>query len=134
MAIKVERTKKEFLLDDSCPAHEDLTAGIFCCVRLTGGATGSAQAAYPTGQGAIMYGVLQNAPDTGETAEIAVEGITEIRIDSAISAGDEVTVAGTNGRIMTAASGDFVLGFAREAGVDAGQCISVTLVQGYYKP
>jgi len=134
MTIKVERTKKEFLQDDSCLASEDLSNFKFCAVAPGGGATGNMTVGAPSGQGVMVYAILQNTPASGEICELTIDGITEVRIDSAITAGDEVTVAGVNGRIETAASGDFVLGWAREAGVDAGQCISVTLSKGYYKP
>lgn len=134
MAIQVERTKKEFLLDDSCIANEDLSNFKYRFVDLTGAATGFALACAPTGQGAKVYGVLQNTPDEGEICQIAVEGITEVVAGEAITAGEEVCVLDATGVIEAAASGDYVCGIAREAATEAGHCISVTLTQGYYHP
>jgi hypothetical protein len=134
MAISVDRTKKEFNLNDSAIAYasSDLANMQFCCVESTGGATGLLQVTNPTGQGTHMYAVLENAPAAGAIAELVVYGICEIRAHGAINAGAEVTVHDSNGRIEAAASGDFVVGIAREAAINAGHAISVTLVH-YYK-
>jgi hypothetical protein len=138
MAIVVDRTKKEFNLNDS--AHEYTSSQMinrqYTCVESSGGAAGNLLVIPPTGQGAHMYAVLVNDPQDPTSdglCELVVEGIIEIRANSAINAGAEVTVAGTNGRIEAAASGDFVVGIAREAATGAGHAISVTLVH-YYKP
>jgi hypothetical protein len=87
----------------------------------------------PAAQGGITYAILQNAPESGEIAELAVEGITEWRAYGAFNAGIELTVHDTNGRCEAAASGDFVRGIAREASTGAGHAVSVLLVS-YYKP
>jgi predicted RecA/RadA family phage recombinase len=134
MTILVDRTKKEFNLNDSAIAYasSDLANMQFCCVESTGGATGNLQVTNPTGQGTHMYAVLENAPAAGEIAQLVVEGICEIRAHSTFNAGVEVTVHDSNGRIEAAGSGDFVVGIAREASQSAGQAVSVTLVH-YYK-
>jgi len=133
VAILVDRTKKEFNLNDSAAAYEDLSTEQFTAVRANGGATGSMTVAKPTGQGAIAYAILQNAPLIGAMAELCVEGITEWRAHTTFNAGIELTVHDTNGRCNTAASGDFVFAIAREASQSAGHAISVHLC-GYYKP
>ena len=133
MAIKVDRTKKEFNLNDSAAAAEDLSAMQFCAVRSTGGAAGSMTVSKPTGQGAIGYGILENAPASGEMAEIVREGICEWRAHSTFNAGSELTIHDTNGRCESAASGDYVMAIAREAAASAGHAVSVSLC-GYYKP
>ena len=133
MAIIVDRTKKEFNLNDSALAAESLATEQFCAVRATGGATGNMTVSKPTGQGAIAYAILQNAPASGAIAELAVTGITEWRAHATFNAGIELAVHDTNGRCNTAASGDYVMAIAREASQSAGHAISVTLC-GYYKP
>ena len=133
MTISVDRTKKEFNLNDSALAAEDLTTEQFTAVYATGGATGNMTVSKCTGQGAIAYAILQNAPASGAIAELCVKGITEWRAHTTINAGDELTVHDTNGRCAPAASGDFVFAIAREAAQSAGHAISVTLC-GYYKP
>ncbi len=134
MTVKVERTKKEFVMDDSCSASESLANFKFRMVSPGGGASGNMTVGAPSGQGVLCYGVLQNAPASGETAEISCYGITEIVANSAINAGVEVTVAAANGQIETAGSGDYVIGISREAAIQQGHCISVTLYNPYIKP
>jgi len=133
MSIKVERTKKDYIMDDSCPAYVDLSAMHLCFVDATGRATGSMNVTLPTGQGAKVYGVLLNDPAITETAALKVYGIAECRANETFNAGVELTVAGTNGRVEAAAQGDYVCAIAREASGGSGHCISVTLVN-YYKP
>jgi len=133
MAIKVERTKVHKDWDDSCAAYEDLSNFHQCMVRSTGAATGNMLVAAPTGQGAEVYAVLLNAPTIGLMAELQVEGVAEVRANEAFNAGVELTVAGVNGRLEAAASGDYVCARSREAALGAGHCVSVSLCH-YYKP
>ena len=125
MAIVRDRAKRSKVLDDSCPAGEDLSARIYTLVDTTS-AGGIEQAVSLAGQGANFAGVLVNSPAQGVQAAIRWLGIEEIKADSAITAGDEVTAAGAGGTIETAAAADYVAGTAREDGV-AGQCVSCRL-------
>ena len=91
MAIVRDRTKKEFNLNDSALAAESLATEQFCAVYATGAATGAMTVSKCTGQGAIIYGILQNAPASGAIAEVAVEGITEWRAHSTFNAGRSIS-------------------------------------------
>lgn len=134
MSIKRERPKQDYVIDDSCPAFEDLTALHLCMVDATGGAANSSMTVKkPSGQGAKVYAVLLNDPDTGEIAQLGLDGIQEVRANAAFNSGIELTVAGTNGRVEAAASGDFVCGVSREAAGGVGHCISMA-IKCYYKP
>ena len=133
MTIVRERTKKDYIEDDSCPAYVDLSAMHLCFVTATGGATGSMEVTTPGGQGVLVYGVLLNDPAITETAALKIKGIAECRANETFNAGVELTVVGANGRVEAAASGDFVCAIAREASGGSGHCVSVTLVD-YYKP
>ena len=125
MTIRRDRAKRCVIHDDSCPAGVDLSAFQWCVIDTTTSG-GIESAIAPTGQGANFRGVLVNAPALGEQAHFTTLGDEEIKCASAISAGDEVTVAGVAGTIETAAAGDYVVGEAREDGT-TGQCISVHL-------
>lgn len=125
MAILRDRAKRCIIHDDSCPAGVDLSAFQWHVIDTTTSG-GIESAIAPTGQGANFRGVLVNAPTAGEQAHFSLLGDEEIVCASAISAGDEVTVAGVAGTIETAAAADYVVGTAREDGV-AAQCISVHL-------
>lgn len=120
-------------MDDSAEANSDLSSMHQRMIKLTGASTGDAKADAPAGQGAMVYGSLLNAPIEGAMAEIQVNGIAEVQVNGAVDAGKELTVGGTDGRLEAAAQGDYVCAKAREAGLAANHCISVTLV-GYYKP
>ena len=128
MTIAVDRTKKEFNLNDSALASESLATEQFCCVVSGGGAAGNMTVGKCTGQGTRMTHVLENAPASGEIAQLVGEGICEIRAHGSFNAGIEVTVHDSNGRIEAAASGDFVVGISREASTGAGHAVSVMLV------
>ncbi len=132
MSIKVERTKVHKTMDDSAEAYVDLSGLHQCMIRAIGAATGNLMATVPTGQGALVYGALLNAPVEGAMAELQVEGIAEVRADSTFDAGVELTVAGVNGRVEAAASGDYVCGISREAAIAVDHCISMT-IKHYYK-
>ena len=133
MTIVRERTKKDYIEDDSCPAYVDLSAMHLCFVTATGGATGSMQVTTPGGLGVLVYGVLLNDPAITEVAALKIKGIAECRAHDTFDAGDELTVAGATGRVTAAASGNYVCAISREASGGAGHCVSVTLVD-YYKP
>lgn len=135
MTIAVDRTKKEFTRNDSAIASEDLSNMQFCAVAAGGGATGNMTVGKPSGQGGLVYGILQNAPASGEIAEIARTGMTEWRAHSTFNAGSELTVHdNVLGRCEAAASGDYVCAIAREASQSANHAVSVDLIPGYYKP
>jgi len=134
MSIKRERTKQDYVIDDSCAAYVDLTALHLCMVVARGAAANANMTVTtPAAQGDLVYAVLLNAPDEGETAELGLDSIQEVRAYAAFNAGVELTVNGATGRVEGAASGDFVCGTAREASGGAGHCVSMA-VKCYYKP
>jgi len=135
MTIRREKTKQHFLMGDSLPAYKDLTGYQYCMVAITGAAANAgATITSPTGQGAIVYGVLQlEVTAAGDMCELLVRGIAEIKAYEAFNAGSELTVFDATGRVEAAASGDYVCAIAREASGGENHLISATLC-GYYKP
>jgi hypothetical protein len=134
MSIKVERTKKLQKIDDIATASEDLTTSHRHMVVLGGGAANSnATVGLPSGQGVRVDAVLLNAPASGAEAQLGITGIREVQAYEAFNAGVELTVAGADGRVQAAASGDFVCGIAREASGGADHLISM-ITTNYYKP
>ncbi len=75
------------------------------------------------GDGENAVGVLQNDPNTGEAAAIAVSGVTKVVAGGNITTGAAVA-ANADGEAVTATSGEFILGVALEAGAD-GRIISI---------
>jgi len=77
-----------------------------------------------TGAGLVVDGVMTNAPDADEAANIAGPGSkVDVESGAAVSIGDNVASDAT-GRAVTATSGDYIAGRALEAAGGAGTNIS----------
>jgi hypothetical protein len=107
-------------------ASSDLSSSIFRAVKISGVRT-------VTAVGAItdkFIGVLQNAPKSGETAQIMVSGRTKMEASAAITAGATVGVS-ANGRAVTIAPGtdttQYIVGIAEDTCANAGEIISVLM-------
>jgi len=84
----------------------------------------------------VPFGVLQNDPRAGETAEVAyADGeITKVISDgsvTAISVGDQVGTDANGKAVRKATSGDLVLGRALEASSADGVIIAVVIEKGH---
>lgn len=76
------------------------------------------RAAKIASQGANACGVLQDNPGAaGRVGRVAIGGIIKCMSGATITAGDKITT-GADGRAETAATGDFVLGWAMESSAD----------------
>ena len=106
-------------------AGSDLSAGQFKFVSLA--ADGQVDTTAAAGGNAI--GVLLNNPSAaGRAATVCVGGSVMITCGGAITAGDQIQ-ANTDGTALLAATGDVVLGYARENGV-TGQVIEMEFITG----
>lgn len=134
MAVVTTLGKKINILSLSYAADGDLTDLQYCAVMASGAATGKTKLKAPTGQGVICLGILQTyqATDTKE-AEILVEGVSNAIADSTFNSGVELCASGADGKLETAASGDYVIAIAEEAATEADQHISVRVVSPYQK-
>ena len=130
MTIEIERPKYDDIQDDSCPAHEALTR-CRCVIATSGGAGGKMEAAIPTADGQLCYGVTKQDADADATVELAVKGIVELEAASAITAGARVVNETGTGKIKTASGAVYYCGIARESAVEAGHLISVLWMPGY---
>jgi hypothetical protein len=63
------------------------------------------------GDGGKAVGVLQNDPDSGETATVRCFGRASVYVGEAIDFGDKIA-SDADGKAATAATGDHVLGLA----------------------
>jgi len=82
-----------------------------------------------TTAGGIPAGFLQNAPESGQSAEVALRcagGITKATAGAAISAGADVMVAAT-GKLATGTATNQKIGVALEAATADGDVISLLL-------
>lgn len=102
------------------PAGADLTTKQYFFVKLN-----SSENAVLAGDGEFAIGALQNKPDSGQAAQIMIDGVTKILCGGSVTGGGPVA-SDAAGKCVNAAGGDVVLGTALEDGSD-GQIISVLL-------
>lgn len=76
-----------------------------------------------TGDDAHADGVLLNAPNTGEAAEVAISGIVKLKCGAAVTRGADVA-SGANGAGKNTDTGSAVNGTALETGAN-GRVISI---------
>lgn len=76
-----------------------------------------------TANDAHADGVLLNAPNTGEAAEVAIAGIVKVECGAVVTRGGDVA-SGANGEAKNAATASSILGTALETGAD-GRVISI---------
>jgi hypothetical protein len=75
------------------------------------------------------FGVLKNQPRNGEHAAVATDGITEVRVGAAVTAGQYLTSAASGWAVgVTSGAGQEVLGKAR-TGAASGMLAAVKLGQ-----
>lgn len=114
--------KIKHILVDTCVAENDLSDKQHYFVELSG----DAQVDVCDGAGDLVYGVLQNDPEAGEAAEVAVLGITKVVAGGTVAAGDRVGTDANGKAVAKAADADKVAGICRVGGV-AGELIEILL-------
>lgn len=88
-------------------AAADLSAKQFFCVKVT-----AENAVNLAGAGEAVDGVLQNKPTSGQEATVwGVGSTTKAVAGAAVAAGADVT-PDANGKLVTAGTGDYILGRA----------------------
>ncbi len=81
--------------------------------------------------GEVIYGILQNTPELGSPADVAIVGDSKAVAGAAILAGDAL-MTDTSGRLITATSTNHVVGQAITAASAAGVLFDVKLYSGGY--
>lgn len=118
MAVIQTRDTRTFI------AGEDLSAAQFKFVTLE--SDGQVDLADSAGENCI--GVCLVGGTAGAAVTVAISGKVMVEAGDTVAAGAAVQTD-ANGDAITAASGDYVMGYALEAGVD-GQIIAIELIQG----
>ena len=118
MAVMQSRDNRTFI------AGEDLSAAQFKFVTLeSDGKVDLADSAGENAMGVCLVGAAAEAAVT-----VCVSGSVMVEAGGTIAAGAQVQT-GADGTALTAATGDVVLGYAREAGVD-GQVSEIEMIHG----
>ena len=118
MAVMQTRDTRTFI------AGEDLSSAQFKFVTLE--ADGAVDLADAAGERCV--GVLLNKPAAAAAATVAMTGKVMVVAGGSITAGDEIACDAA-GDAVTASTGNVVMGYATEDGVD-GQIIAIELIQG----
>lgn len=118
MAVMQSRDNRTFV------AGEDLSAAQFKFVTLE--SDGKVDLADAAGENAMGVCIVGAAADKAVT--VCVSGSVMVEAGGSIDAGAQIQ-CGADATALTAAAGDVVMGYAREAAVD-GQIIEMELIQG----
>lgn len=118
MAVMQSRDTRTFI------AGEDLSSAQFKFVTLE--ADGQVDLADAAGENCV--GVCLVGAGAGKAVTVAMTGKVMVTAGGTIAAGDEVATDAA-GDAVTATTGNIVMGYATEAGVD-GQIIAIELIQG----
>lgn len=118
MAVMASRDTRTFI------AGEDLSSAQFKFVTLE--SDGQVDLADSAGENAIGVCIVGGA--AGAAVTVVVSGSVMVEAGGTIAAGAAVQT-GADATALAAATGDVVLGYAREAAVD-GQIIEIELIQG----
>lgn len=86
--------------------------------------TGGVDAA---GADAVIAGVLQNNPSTGQAANVRSKGVSKAQIGAAVAIGATLATD-ASGDFVTTAVADDIVAIALEAGSGAGSIIAVLLL------
>jgi hypothetical protein len=104
-------------------ASADLRTSQFLAVRITGSRTVGLISASTQ----VPIGILQNKPNTGEAAEVAISGKVKAIAGAAITAGAEVMV-NASGQVITAATtGNRAFGVAVSTAAGANELVEILL-------
>lgn len=77
----------------------------------------------------VAIGVLQNRPEQGEGAEVAIAGRVQVRAGAAIADGDQVT-CNASGQAIVATTGEPIFGIALTTVANADEIVDVLLGYG----
>lgn len=100
-------------------AGEDLSSAQYTFV------TSDGDEVTATGAGEAATGVLWNDPQSGRAASVVRGGEPMVYAGAAIAVGAEIA-SDANGKAVTAASGDVILGEARTAAGAADELVTIT--------
>ena len=107
----------------SLPAGADLSAKQYHAV-----VADSNGALVAVGAGAYAVGLLQNKPASGQPGSFVFSGVSKAKLGGTVAAGAKVA-ANASGAIVTAATGNTVIGIALAGGA-SGDVIPVLVMPG----
>lgn len=94
----------------SLPAGADLTGKQFCAV-----VANTSGAAVAAGANALVVGILQNKPNSGQPATICYDGVSKAVAGATVAANAKLA-SDAAGKLITATTGQAVVGIALAGG------------------
>jgi hypothetical protein len=104
-------------------ANADLSAKQFLAVSVTGA---DLQVGV-TGAGAIAVGILQNAPTSGQAADVRIVGVSKAIAGASYSRGVPL-MANASGQLITATGGNHPVAYSLDAAAASGELHSVLVL------
>lgn len=132
MALKVNVPGGLSIYDNAFEANEALNTQYLCVIPVAA-SSGKMKVGLPGGQGVIFMGILQEITASGAQAPVRLLGETKCIAAGAHNNGIELTIDGSSGKLSAAASGDYVVGIAKEASAEADQVVTVQMIGMYQK-
>jgi len=133
MAVVTTVPKQRPIDQNGYVANEDLSSSQYCAVVDAGASDAIVKVGLPSGQGVRARGILQNAPDEDEVANVMELGRSKGKAGEAFDSGVELTVLNATGVLEEAASGDYVCAISDEPATAANQIVRVKVVTPYQK-
>jgi len=106
------------------PAAADLSANQFQAVKVV--SSSGTKVNIPSASGDDIIGILQNAPESNEAAEVMVTGVSKAKLGDTVAIGDKLQID-ASGRLVPVGAGQVV---ARSLAVGAvNEIVSVLLLR-----
>lgn len=106
---------------EAFPAGADLSTNQFCAVKFNGAAS-----LVLAGAGEDILGILEDKPKLGQSGTVSLAGRPKAKLGGTVVAGAYLAVDGS-AHLVTAASGNFIVAKAMEAGA-SGEIIQIKLI------
>lgn len=96
----------------------------YAAVMLSTDATdGEPRCKLPTGAGVSCIGVAQNDADSGDVVSVVYDGESYVKANGAFSAGEDLSIAATDGDVDTATDKQSLVGKALDEATAAGDLV-----------
>lgn len=121
--IKQDDKKETFV------ANSDLSGALYKAVAIVAGQAGGGRLLVdlPTSQGQQCVGILMNAPTAGQKADVSVAPADAPGIAGTTFNGGTALMAKTDGTLITATAGNFVIGVAKQASLAVNHVVALML-------
>lgn len=134
MSLKTESPKTNIKWSEGYEGYKDLTGNQYCAVAASGASTGETKITTPSAGGVACIGILiSDDCDTTHRGEVVLSGVCPAKTGAVFNCGVLLMAGDTEGKLITATSGNYVIARAREASTVIGQIIAVEVLQSPFQ-